>query len=149
MNPSISEKRENVLETFLKNIKEHIDKGEVTVTIKLKEKTNPLRLINPDMLKWAKFVENDLFDWLYFKQHKIGRFFGNWKNEKTGDRLRWAEIFIGNRKCVLDFYAKEDDTGRVWPKNNKILFEIYVDPYFFDTTDNNWSDLNWTNHFDC
>jgi len=132
----------------VKKIKHHIDNSEVAVTIKLREKTNTMRLINPDMLKWAKFVENDLYDWLCYRQHKIGRFFGNWKNEVNGDRFRWCEIIIGNRKCLIDFYAKEDDTAHTWPKNNSILFELYVDPYYFDTTDDNWSDANWTNQFD-
>jgi len=140
--------REKVLESFLENIQHHIDEGEVTVTIKLREKTNPIRLINPCMLKWAKFVENDLFDWLYYTRHKIGTFFGNWKNETKGDKSRWCEMVVGNRKCVLDFYAKEDDTDRSWPTKHNILFEIFVDPYYYDTTDDNWSDANWTKQFD-
>ena len=143
--PSFKEEREREMLMFLRNAHKYIERGEVCIVVKNKEpeNENPLWLINPDMLIWKKHMLPLFIDWLISNDHKIKDGRGNWKNDVEYIKARWCELNICTRYCLVDFKSRAYDTDEsYWAATKKYNYVIIIDPYYCDTTDENWI-IDW------
>lgn len=143
--PTFKEEREKELLSFLKNANHYIRKNEVCIVVNQKkpDEENPLLLINPDMLAWKKHMMSLFIDWLINNKHKIKDGCGNWKNAAEYIKARWCELNICGRYCLVDFKSRTYDTDEsYWSATKKYNYVIIIDPYYCDTTDENWN-IEW------
>lgn len=131
--------RERELFSFLRNAHRYIDRQEVCIVVKNRDKESELQLINPNMLLWKKIMMPLFINWLIENNHDIKNQFGNWVCDKENIVGRWCELNICSRYCLVNFMSRACDSKEsYWSKTQNYNYVIIIDPYYIDQTDHNW-----------
>lgn len=125
----VKSERERELFSFLRNAHRYINREEVCIVVKNRDKDSELQLINPNMLLWKKFMMPLFINWLIENNHDIKDQFGNWVCDRENINARWCELNICSRFCLVDFMSRANDSKQsYWSKTQNYNYVIIIDP---------------------